>query len=140
MSETLVVVAAVVDRDGSFLLTTRPAGTHLAGQWEFPGGKVEPGERLDECLRRELLEELAVHVLVGREIFATTHAYPERTVELHFFECEMEGEPQPLLGQEIRWVPRAELPVVELPEADAALIRRLAREPDPERDSDQVGP
>jgi 8-oxo-dGTP diphosphatase len=138
MSGTIVVVAAVIERDGAFLLARRPAGTHLANQWEFPGGKVEPGERLDEGLRRELLEELAVHALVGREILTTTHAYPERTVQLHFFECEIEGEPQPLLAQEIRWVPRSELPRLELPEADAALIRQLARVPEP--DVDQIGP
>jgi mutator protein MutT len=138
MSEQIVVVAAVVERDGAYLVTRRPAGTHLAGHWEFPGGKVEPGERLDECLRRELLEELAVHGLVGREILTTTHDYPARRVELHFFDCEIQGEPQSLLGQEIRWVLRADLPHLELPDADAELMRHLTRAP--ESDDDQIGP
>jgi mutator protein MutT len=138
VSDTIVVVAAVVERDGAYLLTRRPDGSHLAGQWEFPGGKVEPGERLDECLRRELLEELAVHGLVGREILTTAHAYPDRNVELHFFECEIQGEPSSLLAQEIRWVPRADLSRLDLPPADAALIRHLTEPAQP--DDDQIGP
>jgi 8-oxo-dGTP diphosphatase len=122
----VVVAAAVAERDGAFLLTRRLAGTHLAGTWEFPGGKCEEGEHLDECLRRELIEELGVAVIVGAEIFATRHAYPEREVELHFFSCELRGDPQPTLGQEMRWVPRHDLPSLEFPPADAELIERLA--------------
>ncbi|MCL4848006.1 MAG: (deoxy)nucleoside triphosphate pyrophosphohydrolase [Acidobacteria bacterium] len=126
MTPTVVVAAAVVERDGAFLLTRRLEGTHLAGRWEFPGGKVEEGERLDECLRREMLEELGAHAIVGRAIFSTTHAYTERRVELHFFECEICGELHPTLGQEVRWVPRGELRSLDFPEADAELIDRLA--------------
>jgi 8-oxo-dGTP diphosphatase len=121
----IVVAAAVVERDGRFLLTRRLTGTHLAGTWEFPGGKCEPGESPEDCLRRELVEELAVECTVGGRVFVTRHAYPERTVELHFFSAMLDGEPVPQLGQEMLWVPRAELKSLELPEADADLIRLL---------------
>ena len=122
----IIVAAAVAERDGAFLLTRRLAGTPLAGTWEFPGGKCEDGERLDECLHREMVEELGVAVIVGREVFTTRHSYPEREVELHFLRCELRGEPQPTLGQELRWVPRADLRRLEFPPADLELIDRLA--------------
>lgn len=123
---TVVVTAAVIERDGCFLVTKRQAGVHLAGVWEFPGGKCHPGESLAECMARELQEELALVALVGREIFTTTHAYPERVVELHFLECEIRGEPVPQQGQAMRWVPRAELSILEFPPADAELIQKLS--------------
>lgn len=124
----VVVAAAVAERDGAFLLTRRLAGTHLEGTWEFPGGKCEDGEHLVECLHRELIEELGVAVIVGAEIFTTRHVYPEREVELHFFECELRGEPQPTLGQDMRWVPRSDLRSLDFPPADAELIEMLSRE------------
>lgn len=122
---TIVVVAAVVERDGCFLVTLRPRGTHLEGHWEFPGGKCEPGETHAEALAREMREELAVHAQVGRLVHAVTHAYPERTVQLHFYACDLVGDPSPLLGQQMRWVPRHELPTLLFPDADADLIARL---------------
>ena len=125
---TVVVAAAVVERDGRFLVTRRPKGVHLEGLWEFPGGKCADGEALADCLRRELQEELAVDaadVIIGAELLAVTHAYPDRAVELHFFRCELRGEPSPQLGQEMRWVTRAELTTLEFPAADAALIAAL---------------
>ena len=125
MSERVVVAAAVVERDGAFLVTRRLEGTHLAGCWEFPGGKCDSGEAQDACLAREMLEELGVGVVVGRRIFSTAHAYPERIVELHFFDCRLTGEPQALLGQEVRWVKREDLSTLDFPPADDELIRRL---------------
>jgi 8-oxo-dGTP diphosphatase len=124
-SGSIVVAAAVIERDDAFLLTRRLKGTHLAGTWEFPGGKCEPGETPEACLVREIREELAVEVRVGPLMLVTRHAYPERTVELHFFRADVAGEPAPQLGQQLRWVPRAELATLELPEADADLIRML---------------
>jgi 8-oxo-dGTP diphosphatase len=125
-SARIVVSAAVIQRAGAYLVTRRLRGTHLEGSWEFPGGKCEPGETHAACLRREILEELDAGVRVGRELFSTTHAYPDRLVELHFFECELTGEPKPMLGQEMRWAPRAQLDALEFPPADAELIRMLA--------------
>lgn len=122
---TLVVTAAVIEAGGRFLVTRRPQGVHLEGFWEFPGGKCEAGESLDACLLRELREELDVDVRVGAEILATTHAYPEKTVELHFLACKILGTPSPQQGQELRWVAREELTALDFPEADAELIRRL---------------
>lgn len=129
MSRVIVVTAAVVERDDAFLLTRRLDGTHLAGAWEFPGGKCEGGEALEDCLRRELVEELGVDAEIGAEVFAVRHAYPEKTVQLHFFACRLAGAPRPLLGQEMRWVPRHELATLRFPEADRDLIARLATAP-----------
>ena len=121
----IVVTAAVIERDGALLVTRRQAGVHLEGYWEFPGGKCDPGEALDACLARELREELDVEVRVGDDVFTTTPAYPERAVELHFFRCELVGEPRPQQGQEMRWVRRDELESLEFPPADEELIRVL---------------
>ena len=111
--------------DGRYLVTRRLTGTHLAGYWEFPGGKCADGESLIECLTRELVEELAVEARVGDEIYGVEHEYPDRVVELHFFRCALEGEPTAVLGQEMRWVPRGHLRALEFPPADAELIARL---------------
>jgi 8-oxo-dGTP diphosphatase len=123
--KTVVVAAAVVERDGCFLVTRRLAGTHLAGTWEFPGGKCDDGEPLDGCLWRELREELGVRSTVGEEIFTVAHDYPDRRIELHFFRCVLLGDPDPQLGQEMQWVPRARLAELEFPPADDALIQLL---------------
>ncbi|HEX7086598.1 MAG TPA: (deoxy)nucleoside triphosphate pyrophosphohydrolase [Vicinamibacterales bacterium] len=126
-AERLVVAAAVIERDNAFLLTRRLKGTHLAGTWEFPGGKCEAGETLEACLQREIREELGAGLVVGDLILTTRHAYPERVVELHFFSGTLDGEPVPQLGQEMRWVSRGELASLPLPEADGELIARLTR-------------
>jgi len=123
----VVVTAAVIEIDGRFLVTRRQPGVHLEGLWEFPGGKCDKDETLRDCLSRELLEELDVASRVGDEIFTTTHAYPARSTELHFFRCELLGEPRPQIGQEMRWVARQELAALEFPPADAELIRILTR-------------
>ena len=122
----IVVVAAVIERDGAFLLTLRPSGTHLEGHWEFPGGKVHVSETHAEALRRELFEELDIVAEVGELVHQVTHAYPEKVVELHFYRCGFEGAPKPMMGQEMRWVPRAEITTLPFPEADSDLVRLLA--------------
>ena len=122
----LVVTAAVIERDDAFLVTRRLSGVHLAGYWEFPGGKCEPGESHVTCLVREIAEELDTSVLVGAEIFTIAHTYSDRVVQLHFFECELMGEPRAALGQEMRWVRRGELESLAFPPADEELIRKLA--------------
>lgn len=127
--KTLVVTAAIVERDGAFLVTRRQAGVHLEGHWEFPGGKCEPGESLAGSLRRELVEELAVDADVDAEVFTISHAYDDRIVELHFFRCRLHGEPRPQLEQEMRWVAREELAGLQFPPADAELIRLLITAP-----------
>jgi mutator protein MutT len=122
----LTVVAAVIEENGCFLLTLRSVGTHLEGHWEFPGGKCYPHETHAQALRRELHEELDIAADVGELVESVTYAYPEKTIELHFYRCEYRGQPKPMLGQQIRWVPRAELQLLPLPAADARLIRKLS--------------
>jgi 8-oxo-dGTP diphosphatase len=124
---TVIVCAAVIERDGAFLLTRRLEGTHLEGTWEFPGGKCEGGETPEACLAREIREELAAGIAIGERVLVTRHAYAERTVKLYFFRATLTDEPVPQIGQEMRWVPRGELRTLEFPEADADLIGILTR-------------
>lgn len=121
----IVVVAAVIEHNGRFLLTRRQDGVHLAGHWEFPGGKVVASESHAAALRREIVEELDSDVVVHELVFETTHAYPDRTVALFFYRCELIGVPKPMLGQQMEWVARSELSSLLLPPADAELIRML---------------
>ena len=123
----ITVVAAVIERDERFLVTRRPTGVHLAGLWEFPGGKIDPDESHHAALKRELREELDADIEIGELTFATTHAYPDRSVALYFYRCTLLGSPRPLLGQEMRWVARPELPLLGFPPADAQLIDRLTK-------------
>jgi mutator protein MutT len=124
--KAIVVLAAIIERDARFLLSRRLEGTHLAGLWEFPGGKCEPGETHEDCLARELREELGVESTIGDELIVTEHAYADRTVRLHFRRCTISGAPQPLLSQELRWVTKTDLRALDLPEADRALVDLLA--------------
>jgi mutator protein MutT len=121
----VVVVAAVIEDDGRFLVTRRQEGVHLAGLWEFPGGKIDPDETHAAALRREIREELDTDLDVGELILATTHAYPEKTVTLYFYRGTLLGPPRALLGQEMRWVSRDEILTLGFPDADEELIRIL---------------
>ena len=127
MADPVEVVAAVVERNGRFLITRRLEGTHLAGLWEFPGGKILPGETREDALRRELKEELGVEATVRELIQTVEWTYPDRSVRLFFFRCALAGEPRSLEGQEMRWVAAAELPSYSFPDADATLVARLSR-------------
>ena len=121
----IAVVAAVIERDDAFLLTLRPEGTHLAGHWEFPGGKVHDSETHAEALRREIFEELDAVAVVGELVHTVTHAYPEKVVELFFYRCELDGDAKPMMGQQMRWIARSELSALPFPEADRDLISQL---------------
>ena len=121
------VAAGLVFRDGKLLITQRPAGGHLAGFWEFPGGKREPDESFEQALHRELMEELGIEV-EARELFeSVVHSYPERTVRIEFFRCVWKRhEPQALGCPAFRWVARHELTGHPFPAADARLLNKLA--------------
>jgi 8-oxo-dGTP diphosphatase len=121
----MIVVAAVIEQHGKFLVARRPHGTHLAGYWEFPGGKVHDGETLEAALGREIQEELNTGISDVTEIFQTSHAYPERSIELHFFRGTLTGPPEPALGQELRWIGRDEFTTLAFPPADAQLLAEL---------------
>jgi 8-oxo-dGTP diphosphatase len=120
------VVAAVIRKDGKILITQRPDDVHLAKLWEFPGGKVEPGESLEGALQREIREELGVRIAVWDEFYTVEHDYPGKSVRLHFFNCVIEeGTPEPLVVADLRWVLPVELAHFEFPPADARLIEKL---------------
>jgi mutator protein MutT len=120
------VAAALIFRDGKVLITQRHANAHLGGLWEFPGGKREPDETFEQCLVRELREELGVEASVGELFKEVTHAYPEKTVRLKFFICRLEnGEPRPLDCAAVRWTDKPELDNHDFPSADARLLDEL---------------
>ena len=128
--KTVVVSAAVMLEGGRVLLTQRKTGTHLAGAWEFPGGKAEPGEDPREALRRELREEIGVEARVGEIVDVTFHRYEDarKAVLLLFFEAEREpGSPGPraLDVADVRWAGPGELDERDFPPADVAVLRKV---------------
>ncbi len=120
------VAAALVFREGRLLITQRRAGAHLGGLWEFPGGKREPDETFEACLRRELREELGIEVAVDELVESLTHSYTEKTVKLRFYRCRwLQNEPQPLGCPAFKWVTADGLKDYAFPAADARLVERL---------------
>lgn len=127
-AEILEVAAAVVLRpDGGFLLARRPSGKVYAGYWEFPGGKIEPGESAEDALARELREELGIEVRRSYPWIARVYAYPHATVRLNFFRVpDWNGQPHPREGQRLAWQ-RLDAPLVEpLLPANAPVLAALA--------------
>jgi mutator protein MutT len=120
------VSAALIFSDGKILITRRHADAHLGGLWEFPGGKREQDETFEQCLVREIREELGIEVEVGGLFEEITHAYAEKTVHLKFFICKLVcGTPQMLDCAALKWVGKAELADFEFPAADARLLEKL---------------
>ena len=124
------VTAGLVWKDGKLLITKRPKGSHLAGYWEFPGGKQEPGETLEVCLEREIREELGMDVKALPELVQISHDYDTKSITLHLFNCTwLTGTPTPLGCDDLRWVRPEELAAYRLPPPDLQilpLIRKLA--------------
>jgi len=126
--KSIEVSAGLVFRVGKLLITQRRPDSHLGGLWEFPGGKREANETFEECLVRELREELGIEVEVGELLESLTHAYPEKTVVLKFFRCRWKAnEPQAIDCGDLKWVTAAELRNYEFPAADARLLEMLQR-------------
>jgi mutator protein MutT len=125
------VAAGLVFREGKLLITRRSAGGHLGGFWEFPGGKREPGETFEECLHRELREELGIEVQIDSLIEEIVHHYPERAVRLKFFRCRwLRHEPQPIGCESVAWITAGELGQYAFPAADARLLDKLRHAPE----------
>jgi len=125
-STVIQVAAGVIFSKGRYLIARRKADTHLGGLWEFPGGKREPGESLEDCLYRELREELGIDVTPPIHFRVIRHEYPGKTVELHFFRCTISrGEALALDCEEVRWVMPNEMANYEFPPADRPLIEAL---------------
>jgi len=121
------VTAGVIWRDGCVLLAQRRPGGLLGGLWEFPGGKQEPGETLEDCLRRELREELGIEVEVGPRLLTLAHAYTHFRITLHAFTCRhASGEPQALDCAAWRWVAPDDLASYAMAVTDRQIARRVA--------------
>jgi A/G-specific adenine glycosylase len=120
------IAIALIWRDGKLLIARRPPKTHLANFWEFPGGKCEEGETLEDGLVREVCEELGVEVKVTSAREVIEYVYPERKVRVYPFDCALlSGQPQALGCQEWKWVEPKHLSHYEFPPANAPLIEDL---------------
>ena len=138
-----VVAGVLRNRDGKILLTERPPGKHLAGLWEFPGGKCENGETPQEALRRELHEEIGVDAGAMRRLIGFPWHYAEKSIYLDVYDVtDFSGEPHGKEGQGLRWEVADELPRISMPAADVAIVNalrlpdRYAITPEPSRDID----
>jgi len=119
------VIAAIIRREGRILIGKRKVGT-FAGKWEFPGGKMEPGETPEQCLARELAEELGVEARIGKLFLSTRHAYSHMAIEFVTYEAEIiSGQPRLRDHNELRWVLPAELCLYDFPEADRPVVGKL---------------
>jgi mutator protein MutT len=124
------VAAGLVFRSGRLLITQRFPEAHLGGLWEFPGGKREANESFEQCLVRELREELAIEVSVGPLIESITHEYPDKTVHLRFFRCEWAANEARAIGcAAFAWISVDQLRDYAFPAADARLLERLRIDP-----------
>lgn len=127
--EIIEVAAGLVFHEGKLLITQRPTGKPLEGLWEFPGGKREPRESFETCLRRELMEELGIEVEPRELVLRVRHEYPEKVVEIQFHECSwIGGELRARDGQNVKWVERDELAAYSFLAADEKLIGALLEE------------
>jgi 8-oxo-dGTP diphosphatase len=126
-----VIVGIVVNAAGEILIGRRTDGTHMAGFWEFPGGKLEPGETPLAGLKRELAEELGIEVETAEAFIEHSFEYPDRHVRLDvWWVLEYAGMPESREGQALRWVAIAELEAVPLLEADAPIVAAIRRRAD----------
>ena len=122
------VTAAIIWQDDKVLITRRPKGTHLEGMWEFPGGKKEEAETLEECIEREIKEELGVEVKAEKYLLSVSHEYETKIVDLHIFECSLvNGSPTPMEGQCMKWVRPCDMPEYKFPPPDIEVIEFISR-------------
>lgn len=121
------VTAAIIRKNDKVLITKRPTGRHLAGYWEFPGGKQETGESLKRCLKREIIEELGMTVRVEEWFMTVEHAYPDKRISLHVFHCTpVSGTPETRQCSEIKWVSVTDLEGFTFPPPDLKVVEKMA--------------
>jgi 8-oxo-dGTP diphosphatase len=124
----ILVVAGIIRRGDHILICQRQRADAYGLQWEFPGGKVQEGEKLEAALQRELAEELAIQAEAGAEVFRLRHRYPDRYVEVVFFSvASYHGEARNQVFETFEWVPRAKLQTYNFLEADRELVSRISR-------------
>ena len=125
------VAAALIFRNGKILVTQRHAHSHLGGFWEFPGGKRERNETFEQCLVREIHEELGAEISINKLFEEIVHTYPNKIVRLRFFSCRLvHGEPQPLGCTALEWIGESELDDYKFPPADTKLLLKLKKSPE----------
>ena len=116
------VAAAVIRKGSRILIACRKAGSAREGRWEFPGGTLEKGESLEECLSREIMEELGLEVKIGRKLGIVEHSYPDISIELNLFECILPDNDSAQFEMETKWVEVKDLARIDLTEADRKSI------------------
>lgn len=135
----LEVGAALIFNNGKFLITQRRDDDSFGGHWELPGGKKEPNETLEECVKRELKEELDIEVEIRHFFRILTYHYPQRSVRLNIFFCSHKsGEPKTIECQAYAWVVPQDLPGYKFPDADQSLIQELSKRDDWDRYLDSL--
>ena len=122
------VTAAIIWQDGKVLITKRPEGTHLEGMWEFPGGKIEGPETLEECIVREINEELGVLIKPVKLLLTVSHEYETKIVDLYIFECILvNGSPFPMEGQGMKWVKPSDMSGYIFPPPDIEIVEFISK-------------
>lgn len=122
------VTAAIIQKDGHYLIAKRKQGRHLAGKWEFPGGRVEAGESPEQALAREIEEELSVKAIVGDFFHSNTHHYPDKSVRLLSYGVRLESEHLLLTAHdEVQWVQPPEFSNYDFAEADLPIVEKIIR-------------
>lgn len=124
--ERKVGVAVIRNKEGKILIDKRLSTDSLGGFWEFPGGKIENGETVVDCIKREVKEELDIDIKVGEHLITINHIYSEDKIVLIVHVCEiLQGEPKTIECQEIRWVNMSDLSSFQFPEANINIINAL---------------
>lgn len=127
MKKKRIVAAAVIVRDGKVLIAQRPEGKALAGLWEFPGGKQEEGETIEECLKRELMEELGVEAEVGDFIMEVAHDYPDGLfiIKVFFTSIAEDAKIEMIVHQDLKWVDVEDMSNYPYPAADVEIVEKI---------------
>lgn len=129
--ETKKIAAAIIEKEGRILIARRGKQDELLGKWEFPGGKVEQGETLEQCLKRELMEELGINAEVGEYVTSSTFMHKDNLYEMCMFRVpSFEGLIQLHEHQEIKWVARQDLPNYDYPDPDLPIVSMLINHAD----------